>query len=61
MNYDYVDQIDWSQIKEVFAMAKGEAPEFPMNNFTPGRLLPPIGPLSVTIEEQKLPDLDARP
>ena len=34
---------------------------FPMNNFTPGRLLPAIGPLSVTIEEQKIPDITARP
>lgn len=34
---------------------------FPMNNFSPGRLVPAIGPLSVTIEQQKLPDLKARP
>lgn len=34
---------------------------FPMNNFTPGRPLPAIGPLSIILEEQKLPDVQDRP
>jgi len=34
---------------------------FPMNNYKPGDEIPAIGPLSVTIEEQKLPDVTARP
>jgi hypothetical protein len=34
---------------------------YPMSNYVPGANLPAIGPLSVTIEEQKLPDINARP
>jgi hypothetical protein len=34
---------------------------FPMSNFSPARVPPAIGPLSVTIEEQKMPDPKARP
>jgi hypothetical protein len=34
---------------------------FPMNNFSPDRVPPAIGPLYVTIEEQRMPDLKARP
>ncbi len=34
---------------------------FPMSNWIPGDDVPAIGPLAVTIEEQRLPDLDARP
>ncbi|MDX1681035.1 MAG: sialate O-acetylesterase [Akkermansiaceae bacterium] len=34
---------------------------FPMNNFKAGDDLPAIGPLSVIIEEQKIPDVTARP
>ncbi len=34
---------------------------FPMSNFSPARIAPAIGPLSVTIEEQKMPDPKARP
>ncbi|MFK7910608.1 MAG: sialate O-acetylesterase [Akkermansiaceae bacterium] len=33
----------------------------PMNNFSPDRVPPAIGPLYVTIEEQKMPELNARP
>ena len=52
----------WSEFMEDF---KGgpvtlAIANFPMNNHSPGRLLPAIGPLSVTIEEQKMPDLKAR-
>jgi len=31
---------------------------FPMSNWNPGRYIPAIGPLSVWVETQKLPDLD---
>ena len=34
---------------------------FPMSNWRPGSWIPAIGPLSVTIEQQKLPDVNARP
>ncbi len=34
---------------------------FPMNNYKPGDDIPAIGPLSVTIEEQKIPDVKDRP
>lgn len=34
---------------------------FPMSDFSPARVPPAIGPLSVTIEEQKMPDPKARP
>ncbi len=34
---------------------------FPMNNYNPDPYIPPIGPLSVWIEEQKLPSLGLTP
>ncbi|MGB0744144.1 MAG: sialate O-acetylesterase [Opitutales bacterium] len=34
---------------------------FPMSNWMPGSFIPAIGPLRVWIEEQKLPDTEARP
>ena len=34
---------------------------FPMSNFSPARVPPAIGPLSVIIEEQKMPNPKARP
>lgn len=34
---------------------------FPMSNYKPGADLPAVGPLSVTIEEQKLPELGTTP
>lgn len=34
---------------------------FPMSNWKPGDWIPAIGPLSVWIEQQKLPDPEARP
>jgi hypothetical protein len=34
---------------------------FPMSDWAPGSNKPAIGPLSVWIEQQKLPDVKARP
>ena len=34
---------------------------FPMSNFKPGSSLPAIGPLSVSIQSQKIPDVNDRP
>lgn len=53
----------WAEFREDFKGGKVTLAiaNFPMSDWRPGSWVPAIGPLSVTIEQQKLPDVNARP